>query len=82
MLIVIDIPEDLKKMIFDDEVFNIAHSYHLAMCVKKGIPLSNRGWVDILSKQFNISRRSAKEMLHLMMSVKMEDNFKSSLAEE
>ena len=36
MQIVIDIPEDLKKMIFDDEVFDIAHSYRLAMCVKNG----------------------------------------------
>lgn len=34
--LVIKIPEDLKKMIFDDEVFDIAHSYRLAMCVKNG----------------------------------------------
>lgn len=39
MQIVIDIPEDLKKMIFDDDVFDIAHSYRLAMCVKNGTPL-------------------------------------------
>jgi hypothetical protein len=36
MQIVIDIPEDIQKMIFDNEVFDIAHSYRLAMCVKNG----------------------------------------------
>ena len=38
--------------------------------------LTNAEWVDFLSEQFNISRTSAKEMLHIMMSVKKEDNFK------
>ena len=38
--------------------------------------LSNPEWIDFLSKQFNVSRTSAKEMLHIMMSVKKEDNLK------
>ena len=38
--------------------------------------LTNAEWLDFLSEQFNISRTSAKEMLHVMMSVKKEDNFK------
>ena len=41
MQIVIDIPEDLRKMIFDDNKFDIAHGYRLAMCVKNGTPLPN-----------------------------------------
>lgn len=41
--------------------------------------LTNAEWIDFLSEQFDISRTSAKEMLHAMMSVKKEDNFKSSL---
>ena len=38
--------------------------------------MSNREWIDFLSEMFDISRTSAKEMLHVMMSVKKEDNFK------
>lgn len=38
--------------------------------------LTNPEWIDFLSEQFDISRTSAKEMLHAMMSVKKEDNFK------
>jgi hypothetical protein len=38
--------------------------------------LTNAEWIDFLSEQFDISRTSAKEMLHAMMSVKKEDNFK------
>jgi len=37
---------------------------------------TNAEWKDFLSEQFNISRTSAKDMLHVMMSVKREDNFK------
>ena len=44
--------------------------------VKNRERLTNAEWVDFLSEQFNISRTSAKEMLHVMMSVKKEDNFK------
>lgn len=43
---------------------------------KAKVKLSNKEWIDFLSKQFDISRTSAKEMLHVMMSVKKEDNFK------
>ncbi len=43
---------------------------------KSHIKLTNREWISFLAEQFNISRTSAKEMLHVMMSVKKEDNFK------
>lgn len=39
MQIVIDIPDDLRKMIFDQQMFDIAHSYQLAKCVSEGTPL-------------------------------------------
>ena len=38
--------------------------------------LTNAEWKDFLSVQFGISKASAREMLHGMMSVKREDNFK------
>jgi hypothetical protein len=38
--------------------------------------MTNKQWVDFLSAQFDISRTSAKEMLHGMMRWKKEDNFK------
>ncbi len=34
--------------------------------------LTNEEWIDFLSEQFNISKTSAKEMLHVIMSVKRE----------
>lgn len=40
------------------------------------IKLTNSEWIDFLSKQFDISRTSAREMLHVMMLVKREDTFK------
>ena len=43
---------------------------------KKGERMSNREWVDFLSEQFNVSRTSAREMLHGLMKWKAEDNFK------
>lgn len=42
--------------------------------------LTNSEWIDFLSEQFDISRTSAKEMLHVMMSVKREDNFKKQFS--
>ena len=42
--------------------------------------LTNSEWIDFLSEQFDISRTSAKEMLHVMMSVKKEDNFKKQFS--
>ena len=38
--------------------------------------MTNRQWVDFLSAQFDISRTSAKEMLHGKKKKKKEDNFK------
>lgn len=43
--------------------------------------LTNHEWIDFLSEQFDISRTSAKEMLHAMMSVKKEDNFKKQFSQ-
>lgn len=40
------------------------------------VKFTNSEWIDFLCEQFEISRTSAKEMLHVMMSVKREDNFK------
>ena len=44
--------------------------------MQPNIKLTNSEWIDFHSEQFDISRTSAKEMLHVMMSVKREDNFK------
>lgn len=43
--------------------------------------LTNPEWIGFLSEQFDISRTSAKEMLHAMMSVKKEDNFKKQFSQ-
>ncbi len=42
--------------------------------------LSNKEWIDFLVEQFNVSRTSAKDMLHGMMQVKREDNFKKQFS--
>ena len=42
--------------------------------------LTNAEWKDFLSKQFGISKASAKEMLHVMMSVKRKDDFKKQFS--
>ena len=38
--------------------------------------MTNKEWIDFLSVQFDISRTSAREMLHGMMQCKKEDNYK------
>ena len=43
--------------------------------------MTNSEWIDFLVEQFDISRTSAKEMLHAMMSVKKEDNFKKQFSQ-
>ena len=43
MQVVVNVPEDLRKMIFEDGTFDVTHSYRLASCVRKGIPLSEGG---------------------------------------
>lgn len=48
--------------------------------MQPNIKLTNSEWIDFLSEQFDISRTSAKEMLHVMMSVKREDNFKKQFS--
>lgn len=42
---------------------------------KGNVKLNNSEWVDLLSDQFNVSRNSAKNMLHFMMIIKKRDNF-------
>ena len=48
--------------------------------MQPNIKLTNSEWIDFLVEQFDISRTSAKEMLHVMMSVKKEDNFKKQFS--
>lgn len=48
--------------------------------MQPNIKLTNSEWIGFLSDQFDISRTSAKEMLHAMMSVKREDNFKKQFS--
>lgn len=47
--------------------------------IQSNIRLTNSEWIDFLAEQFEVSRTSAKDMLHLMMSVKKKDNFKKQL---
>ena len=39
MQYVIELPEDLKRMIIDEGRFDVAHAYRLAACVKAGVAL-------------------------------------------
>lgn len=36
--------------------------------------MSNREWIDLLSKEFKVSRTVAKSMLHFCMRIKKYDN--------
>lgn len=54
----------------------------MAKAIRKGTPLlkrhgklTNHEWIDFLTEQFDISRTSAKEMLHAMMSVNFKKQF-------
>ena len=38
--------------------------------------MTNQEWIDFLSKEFSVSRTSARDMLHAMMTIKRYDNFK------
>jgi hypothetical protein len=38
--------------------------------------MTNREWIDLLSEEFNVSRTSARDMLHALMVIKKQDNFK------
>ena len=42
--------------------------------------LTNKEWIDFLIDQFDVSRTSAKSMLHCMMQGKREDNFKKQFS--
>lgn len=43
--------------------------------------MTNKDWIDFLSCQFNVSRTTAREMLHVLMILKCKDNFKKQLQE-
>lgn len=57
-------------------VFNQSNCNDSGNSINNYRKLSNKEMIDFLVKQFDISRTSAKDMLHVMMSVKREDNFK------
>ena len=38
--------------------------------------MTNKEWIDLLSKEFDVSRTSARDMLHALMTIKRYDNFK------
>ena len=38
--------------------------------------MTNKEWIDLLSKEVDVSRTSARDMLHAMMTIKRYDNFK------
>lgn len=38
--------------------------------------MTNKEWIDLLSKEFSVSRTSARDMLHAIMNIKRYDNFK------
>ena len=38
--------------------------------------MTNQEWIDLLSKEFSVSRTSARDMLHAIMNIKRYDNFK------
>jgi hypothetical protein len=42
----------------------------------QGGHMTNREWIDLLSKEFAVSRTSARDMLHAIMNIKWYDNFK------
>ena len=72
---------------FDDVMGSIRCGVRLARNIIEDLPsaqpkrMSNREWVDFLCEQFEISRTSAKEMLHGMMRWKKEDNFKRQFSQ-
>lgn len=44
--------------------------------------MSNKKWIDFLCEQFDISRTSARYMLHVMMQVKKIDDFKKQFSQQ
>lgn len=38
--------------------------------------MTNKEWIDLFSKEFNVSRTSARDMLHQIMIIKRHDNRK------
>lgn len=90
--LVIKISEEVKQAFDCAESNDLKGCYYdhggvIGNAIKDGIllpkeqgRLTNSEWIDFLTKQFDISRTSAKEMLHAMMSVKKEDNFKKQFS--
>ena len=83
--LVIKMPEETYQdvvkngFIYDEDSEVISHAIINGTPLPK-IKFTNPEWIDFLCEQFEISRTSAKEMLHVMMSVKREDNFKKQFS--
>lgn len=76
MKIVIDIPEEEYKCVQITGCIGNKTCISNAIYTGTPLPMTNSEWIDFLVEQFNISRTSAKDMLHTMILVKREDNFK------
>lgn len=94
MQIIIDIDEDTYRYMQSRCKYQnkgdkgLSKFEEAGVAIKNGTPFStgyvgftNSEWIDFLAEQFDISRTSAKEMLHVMMSVKKEDNFKKQFSQ-
>ena len=44
--------------------------------INRKCKMSNQEWLDLLSKEFDVSRTSARDMLHALMNIKKADDFK------
>ena len=77
----------MSDMISRQEAIAVADVKKVTVEVVKGLKrlpsaqperkrMSNKEWIDFLSEQFDVSRTSAREMLHGLMKWKAEDNFK------
>ena len=64
----------------EDEIREAKNMAIKALEQEPKIKFTNSEWIDFLCEQFEISRTSAKELLHVMMSVKKEDNFKKQFS--
>ena len=64
-----------KFYAIDDVIHYVKTMPTIAPEIKTG-RMSNKDWIDFLCEQFDISRTSARDMLHEMMKCKKEDNSK------
>lgn len=70
------------KVLWSENLISVTDAMNALRKVQSAEPerkrLTNKEWIDFLSDQFDISRTSAREMLHGMMQWKKEDNFKKT----